>query len=152
MTRPSMNVWSMRLAYLVAQRGTCPRRQVGAVLIDQDKRVVATGYNGAPAGLPHCLEVGCLEVDINGKPSCVRVLHAEANALLYAGINASRGCVLYTTTSPCYDCAKEIVQAGVIGVFYHEFYLSRNSQLTQDLFTSAGIEYLQLKEELGAVA
>lgn len=110
----------MRLAYLAATRATCERKHVGAVIVSPDHRVVATGYNGAPSGAPSCDDVGHQIVDGH----CVRTIHSEANAISYAG-RFSIGCTIYGTASPCYDCAKLIVNAGISRVVYDDFYPSR---------------------------
>lgn len=110
----------MRLAYLAATRATCLRKHVGAVITSYDHRVVATGYNGAPADVPSCDEVGCQLVEGH----CVRTLHAESNAVDYAG-RFAQGCTVYTTVTPCWDCAKRIVGVGIIKVVYDEHYESR---------------------------
>lgn len=109
----------MRLAALAATRSTCPRRQVGAVLV-RDARVIATGYNGSLRGQPHCLDVGCLMVGGH----CKRTVHAEVNALLQCaryGVS-SDGATLYTTCFPCWDCAQGLVQAGVGRVVFRDVY------------------------------
>jgi len=131
MTRPDWRSYFMDMAYLVATRATCPRKQVGAVLVDPDFRVVATGYNGSPAGTPHCTEFGCEIVNIDGRDSCVRTLHSESNCIDYAGKNA-RGCTLYVTCHPCLECAKRIVNAGIHAVEYDEYYVSQKTDLANE--------------------
>lgn len=106
----------MEIAKLVALRGTCPRKQVGAVLV-KDKKIISTGYNGAPRGMKHCSEVGCL-IENN---HCQRAVHAEQNALLQAGPDAD-GSTLYCTTLPCVICFKLLIQAGVKKIFYKDDY------------------------------
>lgn len=117
--RPGWDEYFLGIAELAAARSTCPRRRVGAVLA-RDQRVVATGYNGSLRGQPHCTEVGCLMVDGH----CKRTVHAELNALLQCALHgaASDGCTLYTTSFPCLDCAKAMVQAGVRRVVYRDAY------------------------------
>jgi dCMP deaminase len=112
--RPSWDEYFMQIAMDVATRSTCLRRQVGAVIV-RDRRILTTGYNGAPMGLPHCLTVGCHLV--NGH--CIRCLHAEQNAIIqgaYFGVRTD-GSVLYCTHQPCNMCAKMIVNAGITKVF-----------------------------------
>ena len=111
----------MRIAQVAAGRSTCLRRQVGAVLV-LEKRILATGYNGAPSGLPHCDEVGCLrqanDVPSGERHELCRGLHAEMNALLQAaryGIHIA-GATMYTTHTPCSLCAKMIINCGVTKV------------------------------------
>lgn len=111
----------MRYAYLAAMRATCPRKHVGAVIVDREHRTVSTGYNGAPAGVESCDEVGCQLVEGH----CVRTLHAESNALDYAGTWRTNQCTLYVTVTPCWDCAKRIVGGHFERVVYGEHYESR---------------------------
>src|SRR3990167_151041 len=102
------------LAQVVSRYATCHKLSVGCVLV-KDERVLSLGYNGAPRGHPHCTEVGCDLVSVDGRDSCKRSVHAEANALLNAAyVGAStKGAILYTTHSPCFDCAKLLLNAGV---------------------------------------
>lgn len=117
--RPTMGEVLMHVAAHFGERSTCPRAQVGAVAA-REGRIVATGYVGAPAGEPHCTEVGC---DIENEV-CVRTVHAEANLVAFAAAAgvALRGCVVYSTHSPCYSCAKLLINAGVRGVYYTSEY------------------------------
>ncbi len=117
-TRPSWDEYFLKITNEVAQRSTCLRRQVGAVLV-LDKRILATGYNGAPKGLVHCTEIGCLR-DKLGIPSgerqeLCRGLHAEMNALLQAASYGipMEGATLYSTNHPCALCAKMLINCGV---------------------------------------
>ena len=143
----------MRLAYATAGRASCPRRQVGAIIVDDTSTIIASGYNGAPRGLPSCDEVGCdVRVLPGGKPegSCVRTLHAESNAIDRAGL-ATRGCTLFCTTIPCRECALRIIQAGISTVIYHEFYESRGSSEVCDLFRSSKLPFRQMDVPLSHV-
>ena len=125
--RPSWDEYFMTLANQVATRTTCVRRGVGCVLV-RDKRILATGYNGAPTGLRHCYETGCLRQQLN-VPSgqnheLCRALHAEQNALIQAaryGISVE-GATLYVNTQPCVLCAKMIINAGIVEVVYQNPY------------------------------
>lgn len=113
--RASWIEYFTQMSQLVATRSTCPRRNVGAVLV-RDHRVIASGYNGAPSGQPHCTEVGCLLEHGH----CVRTIHAELNALLQCaryGI-ATQGVDLFCTDMPCRHCARALVQAGVQRIYY----------------------------------
>jgi dCMP deaminase len=114
--RPSRDELGIRLATVYSLRGTCLRAQVGAV-ISRDGRAISAGYVGAPAGQPHCTDVGC-ELGRNG--GCTRTVHAEANAIGFAArAGASTdGATIYTTHSPCYDCAKLIINAGIVRVCF----------------------------------
>jgi dCMP deaminase len=131
------------MARLVSTRATCPRKLVGCVIVDPDNLIVMTGYNGAPSGQLHCEEAGCELANIDGKDSCVRVIHAEENAIVRAGLGA-KGCRLYTTVIPCYDCAKRIVQAGINEVFYIEYYDSRKTVLTEHFMRAAGVRLVKV--------
>lgn len=118
MTRPSWDEYFLNITMQVAQRSTCLRRHVGAILV-RDKRILATGYNGAPRGIKHCEEVGCLREERNvpsgERHELCRALHAEMNALLQAadfGV-PTEGATLYTTIYPCSLCAKMAINAGV---------------------------------------
>lgn len=129
----------MEIAKVAATRATCDRKHVGAVIV-RDKAILSTGYNGAPRGMEHCDEVGHEIVDGH----CVRTVHGEANAIAQAarnGVSVS-GATIYTTASPCYDCFKLIVNAGIVRVVYGEFYMSRYgaSERVLGLAKSAGIQ------------
>lgn len=116
----------------MAQRSTCLRLQVGAV-IAFDGRILTTGYNGAPAGVPHCT------LDVCGPENpCTRTVHAEANAIAFAARHGVRteGSVIYCTDSPCLECAKLIINSGIQRVFYYRRYRD-DSPL--DYLLSAGI-------------
>lgn len=113
--RPSWDEYFLQIAFTVAQRSTCDRAHVGCVLV-RDRRILATGYNGAPAGLPHCDDVGHLMVDGH----CVRTLHAEQNALIQAALHgvSTEGATAYVTHQPCLTCAKMLINAGIRRVVY----------------------------------
>ncbi|MGD8397748.1 MAG: cytidine/deoxycytidylate deaminase family protein [Anaerolineae bacterium] len=113
--RPSWDDYFIEITLQVARRSTCPRAAVGAVIV-RDKRILTTGYNGAPTGLPHCTEAGCLMVNDH----CVRTLHAEQNAIIQGalhGVDVS-GSTIYVTHQPCLVCAKMIINAGIKRVVY----------------------------------
>ena len=116
--RPSWDEYFLSIARLVATRSTCLRRQVGAVVV-KNKQVLATGYNGAPTGITHCDQVGCIREEL-GVPSgqrheLCRALHAEQNAFLQAARHGSSldGATLYITTQPCSICAKMLINVGI---------------------------------------
>jgi len=144
--RPSWDEYFMELAEVVAKRSTCLRRNIGAVVV-KDKRVLATGYNGAPTGLAHCSEVGCLREKL-GIPSGERVemcrgLHAEQNALVQAaryGISLE-GAVIYCTNQPCVTCAKMLINAGIVKVIYKHPYPDK---LAQDLLAESKVSVERL--------
>lgn len=117
-TRPSWDEYFLEMAHLVAKRSTCLRRSVGAVLV-KDKRILATGYNGAPSGLKHCVDIGCLrqklKIPSGERHELCRALHAEQNALIQAslyGISVKES-TLYATNQPCVICAKMLINAGI---------------------------------------
>jgi len=121
--RPSYDEYFMEMAHLVAKRSTCLRRKVGAILV-KDKHILSTGYNGAPKGLKHCSEVGCLRKEL-GIPSgerheICRGLHAEQNAIIQAAVFgiSIKNSVLYCTNTPCVVCAKMLINAGVDEIVY----------------------------------
>ncbi len=141
----------MQIAHLVKTRATCPRRQVGAVIV-RDRRMLATGYNGAPRGLSHCPSggpendwpLGCMK-----SGHCIRSLHAEQNALLQAAMIgiACEGATMYVTCQPCNSCAKMVINAGISRVIYEGDYpddfsleLFRESQLEVFRYTPNGLE------------
>ncbi len=110
--RPSFDDYFMSIAHIVATRSTCDRLRAGAVLI-KDKRIIATGYNGAPSGLPHCDGEEGHKME---EGHCIRTLHAEENTILQlasSGGTSSQGATLYTTHNPCYHCTKKIITAGI---------------------------------------
>lgn len=108
MSRPSWDEYFLQQCELVASRGTCPRKQVGAIVV-KNRRIVATGYNGSLPGLPHCEDVGC-DMD---EGHCVRTTHAEENAIAQLidehGKDYTNGCVLYCNVRPCWKCFKIVV-------------------------------------------
>lgn len=120
MTRPSWDEYFINIAEAVASRASCPRKSVGAVLVrDYDKRIVATGYNGAPASLPHCTDEGCKMVDGH----CKRARHAEINTLDYTtALNPRISYTMYTTLGPCDDCLAAIKKWPIRRVVSKESY------------------------------
>lgn len=119
--RPSWDDIFMKVAIDVADRSTCDRAHVGAVIVSPMNRIVSTGYNGAPKKRPHCDDVGHLMVDGH----CVRTIHAESNAIADAGIDRTIGGTIYTTHFPCIHCANLIVQADIVRlVFLHGYRIS----------------------------
>ncbi len=129
-SRPSWDEYFMQIANDVATRATCDRKHVGAVIV-RNKAILSTGYNGAPRGLSHCDDVG----HEMWEGHCIRTVHAEANAVAQAARHgtALEGATIYTTASPCYDCFKLIINAGIVRVVYGEFYSSRYGASAQVL-------------------
>ena len=142
--RPSWEDYFLQLADLVASRSTCLRRQVGAVLV-RDERIIATGYNGAPRGIQHSLEAGCLREKM-GIPSgeryeLCRGVHAEQNAIInaaYYGVS-TKGAVLYCTNQPCLICARMIINAGIIKVVHRGNF---DDDFALQFMEEAGIEMI----------
>lgn len=112
----------MRIARIVAERGTCPRARVGAVIVDQKNRIMSAGYNGSPPGHPHCLDVACSLIIVDDKTYCIRTIHAEINAVLTLR-SQDDNLSLYSTHQPCFDCMKVIAGTGRIArvVFQVEY-------------------------------
>lgn len=123
MSRPSWDQYFMEIAQVTAKRATCDRKHVGAVIV-KDRHMISAGYNGSPPGLPHCDEVGHLIKHVEGRPSCVRTVHAEMNAILAAARfgHATEGATIYVTMQPCLTCAKAIISAGIRRVVWAEGY------------------------------
>ena len=116
--RPSWDEYFLEMAQLVSKRSTCLRRHVGAVLV-RDKKILTTGYNGAPSGLAHCLDIGCLRdklrIPSGQRHELCRGLHAEQNAIIQASLHgiSVEGGTLYVTDHPCIICAKMLINAGI---------------------------------------
>lgn len=148
LTRPSWDDYFMAIVEDVATRSTCRRRRVGAILV-KDKRIIATGYNGGPTGLAHCLDIGCLREQL-GIPSgqqheLCRGVHAEQNAIIQAaryGVHTD-GSVLYCTTQPCVQCTKMLLNAGVSEIVFREGY---PDGLALELLQESGITVRKLGE------
>ncbi|MGH7907111.1 MAG: deoxycytidylate deaminase [Candidatus Binataceae bacterium] len=128
MTRPTWDQYFITITREVAERSTCLRAKVGAVIV-RDRSILATGYNGAPAGLPHCTEAGCLIYESKNpdgqiEQNCFRTIHAEINAITQAARNGSaiRDADIYVTHTPCIHCLKVLINTGIKTVFYAKAY------------------------------
>ncbi len=139
----------MSIAHLVAQRSTCLRRQVGAVIV-KNKRILATGYNGAPSGVSHCAESGCLRrqlrIPAGERHEICRGIHAEQNAIIQAatfGVNISNA-VIYTTHQPCFICTKMIINAHISHIFFLDEY---PDELAVAMLKQAKITCKKLKKD-----
>lgn len=126
--RLSWHQYFMTITRQVAERSTCNRAKVGAVIV-RDKNILATGYNGAPAGMPHCTDVGCLIYESktpNGEveENCFRTIHAEINAIAQAAKNGAiiREGSIYITHTPCIHCLKVLVNTGIKNIYYEKSY------------------------------
>jgi len=143
MNRPNWDEYFIELAKLISKRGTCKRLDVGAVIV-KNKRILTTGYSGSPAGLAHCIDVGCLikktiNEDGTAKENCLRTTHAEQNAIVQAamhGVNIE-GATMYITDEPCLNCAKMIINAGIKKVIAARPY--HDAALTREFFAKAGV-------------
>lgn len=142
MARPTWDQYFMDITKVVATRSTCLRRQVGAVIV-KDKRLLTSGYNGAPQGLAHCGEVGCLR-EARGIPSgerheLCRGTHAEQNAIVQAALHgvAIAGATLYCTHQPCSGCTKMIINAGIKRIVYQ---LPYPDELAAELLAETDVE------------
>ncbi|MBM6829844.1 dCMP deaminase family protein [Anaerotignum lactatifermentans] len=140
--RASWDEYFMEIAEIVKTRSTCLRRQVGAVIV-KDNRIITTGYNGAPSGLRHCLEIGCerqrLGVPSGERHELCRALHAEQNAIIQAaklGIS-TEGATIYITLQPCVICAKMLINAGIKKIVHKGEY---PDELSRKMLDEAGIE------------
>ncbi|MDO9391046.1 MAG: dCMP deaminase family protein [bacterium] len=145
--RPSWDRYFMEIAVLVSSRTTCLRRQVGAVIV-KDKRLLSTGYNGAPVGLKHCAELGCLRqklgVKSGEKHELCRAIHAEQNAIIQAATFGVPllGASIYITHFPCVLCSKMIINAGIKRIIYSQGY---PDQMSQDILKEAKLKTELLK-------
>jgi dCMP deaminase len=137
----------MEMAELAAKRSTCLRRKVGAVLV-KDKRILATGYNGAPKKLPHCEETGCLREEKNvpsgERHEICRGIHAEQNLIAQSAIHGVKtdGATVYCTNQPCSICTKILINAGIEKIYYKNPY---NDEFTKQLLEQSAIDYKILK-------
>jgi len=147
--RPDWDNYFMKIAEIVSERSTCLRRKVGAVLV-KEKRILATGYNGAPTGLPHCEEVGCVRQKLNipsgERHELCRGLHAEQNAILQAAYHgvSIKGSKLYITCHPCSVCAKMIINAGIEEIIIKEGYPDK---MAEEILKEGKIKVRYLKNE-----
>lgn len=140
--RPSWDDYFMSILDTVKERSTCIRRKVGAIIV-KDKRIIATGYNGAPSGLKHCYEIGCLREKLNipsgQNHELCRGIHAEQNAIIQAamyGVSINEA-TIYVTHNPCVQCAKMIINAGIKRVVFCGEYPDK---LSKELLEEAGIK------------
>ncbi len=135
--RPTWDEYFMEIAHAVATRATCPRLSVGAVIV-RDHRILTTGYNGAPHGVAHCTEAGCMMVNDH----CVRATHAEANAIVQGALYGIglQGSSAYCTHQPCVNCTKLLISAGVTKIVYDIAY---PDAIAAELLVEAGVALVQ---------
>ncbi|MBU1171686.1 MAG: cytidine/deoxycytidylate deaminase family protein [Proteobacteria bacterium] len=146
--RPSFITYFMDITELVAKRSTCTRRAVGAVLV-KDKRLLSTGYNGAPSGITHCSETGCLREKMNvpsgERHELCRGIHAEQNAIIqaaYYGVSI-KGSTLFCTNLPCSICAKMLINSGIKTIYYKSGYAD---PLSSEMMKEAGLEVIRVND------
>jgi dCMP deaminase len=145
--RPGIDEYFMTICDNIAKRSTCKRHNIGAVLV-RDKQILATGYNGAPKGLPHCTDIGCIRdklgIESGTHHEICAAVHAEQNAILqcaYHGISA-RDATIYVNSSPCRICAKMIINSGIKKVIYGG--LNYPDKETFNLLKQAGVKVTKI--------
>ena len=138
--RPDWDSYFMKIALAVSERSTCDRALVGCVMV-REKRILTTGFNGSPAGQPHCDDVGHLLVEDH----CVRTIHAETNAIIQAALHgvSTKGCTCYVTHFPCINCAKALINSGIIRLVYNVAY--RQDPNAVEFLRMAGVEISQVE-------
>jgi len=140
-TRPSWDKYYMEMAEVAKKRSTCMRRQVGAVIV-KNQRILASGYNGAPSGITHCEETGCLRQQLNvpsgERHELCRGLHAEQNAIIQAALHgvSINGSTIYVTHKPCIICTKMMINAGIKKLIYKGDY---PDELSEQMLRDSGI-------------
>ncbi|WP_135603894.1 cytidine/deoxycytidylate deaminase family protein [Methanococcoides sp. NM1] len=147
--RPSIDEYFLEIAEVVAKRSTCLRNKVGAVIV-RDKRILSTGYNGAPSNMEHCLEIGCMRQQNNiasgTRHEKCRAVHAEQNAIIQAALHGVGigGATVYCTHQPCILCAKMIINSNIKRVVFSTQYPDTD---TPEFFAAAGVEMVNLQSE-----
>lgn len=139
--RKSWDEYFMDITEMVSTRSTCDRAFVGCVIVNDDNRIVSTGYNGSVSGNPHCDDIG----HKMREGHCIRTIHAEMNALLYCareGISV-KNCTAYVTHFPCLNCTKALIQAGIKKIIYREGY--RMDEFAIELLRGNNVETTQIK-------
>ena len=140
--RKDWDTYFLDIAYMASTRSQCPRRHVGAVLV-QGKKLLGSAYNGAPMGVPDCSEAGCMLVEefemklVDGKERmfrkerCVRTIHAEQNLLLFTDRRDREGSTVYVTDEPCWTCANMLANSGIVEIVYHRPYPKDHEKVEQ---------------------
>ncbi|PAD80286.1 MULTISPECIES: deoxycytidylate deaminase [Paenibacillus] len=151
--RKDWDTYFMDIAYMVSTRSQCPRRHVGAVLV-QGKKLLGTAYNGAPMGVPDCSEAGCMiseeyeVVNQDGqefmvkKQRCIRTIHAEQNLLLFTDRIDREGSTVYVTDEPCWTCANMLANSGIVEIVYHRPY-PKDTEKVSRMMEQKGIQFRQ---------
>ncbi|MFO7896301.1 MAG: cytidine/deoxycytidylate deaminase family protein [Candidatus Cloacimonadales bacterium] len=151
--RPSWHQYFMKMATLAAERSTCLRRKVGAIIV-RNNQILSTGYNGAPKNVPHCAETGCLraqmKVPSGERHELCRGVHAEQNAIIQAAVNGTSisEAVLYCTNQPCIICSKLLINSEIKTIYIAEAY---PDELAQKMLKEAGIEMNMIDMETGEI-
>jgi dCMP deaminase len=146
--RPDWDTYFMDMAVLASKRATCLRRKVGAVIV-KDRHILSTGYNGAPKGIAHCEQTGCLREKLNilsgQRHELCRGLHAEQNAIIQAALYGAsiKGAVLYCTNTPCSICAKMLINAGITKIFVLDGYADK---MAKAFLRQAHIKVVKIKK------
>lgn len=152
--RKDWDTYFMDIAYMVSTRSQCPRRHVGAVLV-QGKKLLGTAYNGAPMGVPDCSEAGCMiseeyevvhqdgQEKMVKKQRCIRTIHAEQNLLLFTDRIDREGSTVYVTDEPCWTCANMLANSGIIEIVYHRPY-PKDTEKVSRMMEQKGILFRQL--------
>lgn len=153
--RKDWDTYFMDIAFMVSTRSQCPRRHVGAVLV-QGKKLLGTAYNGAPMGVPDCSEAGCMIAEDyelvvqDGKESmvkkqrCIRTIHAEQNLLLFTDRIDREGSTVYVTDEPCWTCANMLANSGIVEVVFHRPYPKDSGKVSR-MMEQKGILFRQLE-------
>jgi len=145
-SRPSWKAYFMDITFLVAKRSTCLRRAVGALIV-KDKRILSTGYNGAPTDIKHCIETGCIREKLNvasgENHELCRGIHAEQNAIIQAAYHGAsiKNATLFCTNLPCSICAKMIINAGIKKICYNSGYAD---SMSEEMLNEAGINLIKI--------
>ena len=146
----SWEEYFIKIAKLVAERSSCSRPKKGAVIV-KDKMIISTGYNGTPRGIKNCNEGGCAVCNAPARKSgtnlgeCICV-HAEENAIIqaaYQGVS-TKGATMFSSYCPCWYCAKSIINAGIVKVYYNKAYAMDNRTIA--LFKEAGVELVKYED------
>lgn len=147
-SRLSWDEYFMQIAEMVARRSTCNRAAVGSVIV-RNRNILATGYNGAPRGMPHCTDVGCLvysstNPDGQTEENCFRTIHSEINAMAQAAKSgvSIEGSSIYITHSPCIHCLKVLINTGIERIFYRKPY---KIEQVRDMLERSGVEMMQVR-------
>ncbi len=142
--RPAWDNYFMKIAEDVSTRSTCLRRHVGAVIV-KDKRILTTGYNGAPTGIAHCTKETCLRIKYNvpsgERHELCRGLHAEQNAIIQAAYHgvSLKGAKIYVTHKPCSICTKMLINSGIDTFIFRSYY---EDALADEMTNEAGIKII----------